>query len=1075
MGDTAKQIAAGIPQHALLRFRGHFIVEECGKEVMLQSVRWLRRNYTMSIKQTLLANPDYSETKFKREYNVHQRPKIENSEPLESYDVTLLYKVLQRACGLAPPTDDCWFKTNENFTCLEYKIQRVKEYRNIFSHPDKEFTEEEVRSIVSDLKVLFADILSDIGNRMAVPEADVALKQNYITNTVNKVYDKIREPLDPNDLTHFNRLQDEMRSFQSQLKKELIKMANEETSELFLKLSEIEPAPWALHQKYVAYPTQVYVRVKVKEDEELSAKRSFVQSPEIPCDDMLRITKHSGDLPDVIILSGEGGRGKTSLIKYFLEQYSKGESCAVRSLNQFELLFHIEGRNNEISCFKDLVKLHMPSSYSQLSLTFEHLYDILLEIDKLILIDAFDEHNGISRKLVKELLSMPGKNRYIITTRPTTVEDVNMLIPTSRSRINLQLQGIPHNLHEEFVKKLLTTLMEHEHQIKNATKRVMTSLHRLRQTIGDQLNTPLTLALIVLLYYISPSVLENLTGSTELFERLRVMMTEKLIHKLVTSSEASEYTAKKKCNKFLDFFDLISFRSFCKKEFELKELTKDKLADKCDILGLPEEILLSTYLNTKRTLRGVGTAKVYTYQHLMMQEFGAARYLTRKLVQFLEDNEFEHESLTTKMNTLDYMMLDEGPSDSTDVAEGGETVKDSDLSVEKALECKFSGLSAEKVSSKGDDNIDFETKMKIIDENNIVWKVLTREMYSVGNWNSKLKEDFIKRAQNILMFMIGHLKAEYDEYLQILGEDIVALVYDEQTSSKQPYIDTLVRIVAESGNNERVTKVVAKEIKGHSKKGKCSVIQENHLSIFQHILSYTCPERIAFDIRSDPTKVPELMLTLSSISDQRTSFVLQCRSLYEEGTPGDCDQLLELICMFRTCKLEELWGKISNEGFEHLPSSLGVLCLRLDYTQITHLNNKIEKLPHLWSLATVVEVPLELDVTQLPSVRFPAGKRLVVVVCCPIADHNYSFGVSALKRVCPPRTSILRIIGFWGTRVSYLGAKRLLYALHAEGYTLEEFVVVRSTETLTEEQRDTLSDIAKQLCLTKTLVITDPV
>ncbi|XP_018017464.1 uncharacterized protein LOC108674072 [Hyalella azteca] len=1054
----------GIPENALCNFRCQYVVENIGKNVMQLVIQWLGGIENMNIKERLERCPGFTDKKYRREFNEEQRSKIDKNADLSGYDITLCYKLAQRICGLSSISDRMWNSDSSSCPSLEFKLQSLKSIRNALAHGGKIFPEES-RMTIESLSNTFTEILYDAGARASIDKAVIDEKIREVKTHIQVICGKIREPLNPNDREHFQRLQDEARLFQSQLKVEFLKQSYKEINDLFQKLYKIEPAPWALHQQYEASPTQVFVRVKVREDKVLSSKKGLHQTPEVPCDQILEIKNHASVLPDVIILSGEGGKGKTSLIKYFLEEYLKGPACAVQRLAETELVLYVEARNDQIKSFNDLLIRTIPSTYLNLTVACDHLTDILMGVNKLFLIDGFDEHNPISRNLVKELVNLPGKNRYIITTRPTSVEDVNMLLPDSKSKLNLLLQGIPEDQHENFVLKLFRSLIEDEDKIIESTKELMKCLRRLKQTLGEQLNTPLNLALIVLLYSVAPETVRNLSSSFDLYHELRSMMTDKLVFRLVTCTDLTESPVNKKCKRFLRFFDQTSFRAFCRKEYELRDNTKEKFECVCEELNLPDDLVLSSYLNTKRSLRGIGSQKVYTYQHLMMLEFAAGCHLAREVIQYVESLQLTIPENAIQSNTDRTHLTD-------DETDQDECIKSPPKEENKMSE--FSGLSPEKATKTGD-SVFKPRRRKLSVSNNIIWKVIQKEYPIISSWNENQREDFISRAQNVLMFMTGAIRATNKEHLVSIASDIVQLVDDEETTNGQPYTDILMKLVAESGNDEHIIKFVAVEVNQLTKKKFC-IVKENSLGIFHQILRVTCPEMIAIDICTDPQLVFELNEVLQTISKQMVKKLsLVFRHMYHDGHPGDCAPFLVPLNGSTTCELAEFWGALSNEGLDILPECLGVMNLRLPPEQIGYLNQSLDRL-QLWSLGTVVNLSHRPDPTTIEAVRFK-GPRLVLLISAVLRDcaDDIEWALDALENLCPEdRNKQVTIFGYWDTKLTYTGAVLLLEGLHRRGFVALDFVVMRSTELIQQAQQDELTNLAHSLGQKKFLIIKDP-
>ncbi|XP_069157798.1 uncharacterized protein [Procambarus clarkii] len=344
--------------------------------------------------------------------------------------------------------------------------------------------------------------------------------------------------------------------------------------------------------------------------------------------------REDGRLPQCVLLTGEGGMGKTTLLKLILEKWVE-DPAAIRHLGTVDLVFYVQCRDSHLNTFHDLLHQLLPQTLRDSDADFQLFKEIILSLNILVLIDGYDEVNDHSGRLVKELLHLPGKDvRLVITTRPGWDQQLSQLVPHTRPRCNILVLGITPERRVEFAERTIKVLVEEECQRSDITGRFTQRLEQMSQFLGEYLNTPLTLTLLALLCVEAPEEFNNLTTNTQVYEKIYDFITSKLVSRL---TDKHVVDPKGKCDQFLFFFEEISLRGIQRKEYDLWPETEAEIREKCDTLGLPQEEVLSNYFTRTSYRRGLNVVWVFGYFHARYQEYCASRGLVALLLRAEQD------------------------------------------------------------------------------------------------------------------------------------------------------------------------------------------------------------------------------------------------------------------------------------------------------------------------------------------------------------------------------------------------------------------------------------------------------
>lgn len=171
-------------------------VKEVATDVVVQAFLWLYEYERRKSKDPGDATPvphvgDYLKTLpgGMKGFGNDQKDQLSNREPPQHMDITSLYRLLQRTCGLAAESDEVWLKDNDT---LEHSLYLVKKKRNDVSHESRKpksttMTFSELKDKLDNLRKLCSSIITKAGQRACRPCNEITEHTDNMSQSLTSI------------------------------------------------------------------------------------------------------------------------------------------------------------------------------------------------------------------------------------------------------------------------------------------------------------------------------------------------------------------------------------------------------------------------------------------------------------------------------------------------------------------------------------------------------------------------------------------------------------------------------------------------------------------------------------------------------------------------------------------------------------------------------------------------------------------------------------------------------------------------------------------------------------------------
>ncbi|XP_069946342.1 uncharacterized protein [Cherax quadricarinatus] len=616
-------------------FRFMKALSECGRRVLHNTFCWgtpdkpaatTLDHYLNTLKQTSSAN--YLKlSRNQRRFNKTQKKLINESADGAGFDVPLLCLSIKLACeNVASFNDPKWITPS---TEMEYYITAVKNLRNDALHGPLAVHDEDYFENIRQLREVLTGCLKTSGERYGKDETEVNEKIKKMNDDLDYIMNEI---LGEEDIIKY---------CSDDIKQIIINDSCNNLKKILQEITYVNPVSF-ITSDFQLKVDKIFVDIKVKQ------RKYRGKTKHVDYGDLLTLvqttcvasgvssgTQQQGSSarPQILLLEGVAGSGKTTLVKLVTEEWIQGGQGNMKSLDNYDLLLWVQCRDPAINSFQDLLDRLIPD----VSAKFRNILPRIIKLCKvIILVDGLDELNNNSRTLVKSLL-LEFQNSitttFMCTSRPEAVEMFSMTIPEDYDVTNAELRGIKEEHIEEFMRRThqeITKLTNSNRSTDKLVNKVMEV-----EDLHEHLRLPMNLTFFVYIWDQEPDELNIATIThTELYHKMHHMCQSKLLERLADSSitkATNKSVLQNSVEEILKIIYATSLKSLSRDQLSLDEESVEEVISACNKYHIPYNEMLSAFLSLKPIWTWQGIEERYFAPHKGIQDYFSALHIVMTL------------------------------------------------------------------------------------------------------------------------------------------------------------------------------------------------------------------------------------------------------------------------------------------------------------------------------------------------------------------------------------------------------------------------------------------------------------
>ncbi|XP_063851275.1 uncharacterized protein LOC135094806 [Scylla paramamosain] len=549
----------------------------------------------------------WGNTKLRQNFNSEERSLLQQPVEAADMDVSLLSKLMHKLFEDLSVPETLW-----------RALRDVKNMRNRVCHEHLVLDDQELTQTLSDLKAIYDVVLDEVGEVFGVQLEDVR----------RAVCAEVDEIMSSAVMVEASEYFGKVEQFRIELVGRFISQGQRELMDRYSKLQVLNPFTWLSSDRFpqlqvrrIFTPLLIMEQNRKVEDSALLA--SEMLDPETGED--------SGTLPDVVVLSGIAGCGKTSLCRFLLHDW-RTHGGAVASLRSVDILLHIEAKNvTSCSLITFLQKILLPDTCSH----FEEkdVLQVLRQVSVLYVIDGMDEATADAKMLVRDVFSQASGSRIVVTTRPEYTSDVTQLAEQHHlSHMKLTVHGFSDEGRRSFVSRVLTAFVPDEAQRRPQEIELLKFLRTSCSGLAGHLKLPLTLALLVCLWQDDRTRIAKVTSATKLYSEIFRLCTTKMATRLQGSSASHPLDLQTFVETWLLALGRGAYRMLEESRLVIDEETQKELTALCEARGVASLQVFSAFLQCEVQAGLLGMNHHFAFVHKSQMEYLAALYLTNEVI-----------------------------------------------------------------------------------------------------------------------------------------------------------------------------------------------------------------------------------------------------------------------------------------------------------------------------------------------------------------------------------------------------------------------------------------------------------
>ncbi|XP_066988170.1 uncharacterized protein [Macrobrachium rosenbergii] len=528
----------------------------------------------------------------------------------EDLDITVMNKICQALWqkGVNDPGDE-----------LRGLMKQIKDERNFVSHEEPHMSDTDLKGKFRDFQAMLEETLEKTKTLFPSNSSEIDQLKAEIQDAVPKLLEKIREKYDLSNPQDRQRFEKEIEENGSDLSDMIQESAEAELVCLNERLCQILPYDW-LAQYGTTDPGNIIVYLQVEDDQELNRGPHGNKSIIVNQKEILSIKNPMGKDPEVVIISGDAGSGKTTILCSYAEGWCR-KTMDLPEVSSFPLLLNMQFRNHDHDNFDDYLKSLIPKTIALF--TFDLVKSVVLGSKCLVLCDGYDEANTSSITLFREMLGLNSDNmKFVVTTRPGNTVGLTDIVNTDkRSRINLKVSGLREEDMKLLTEKLIGHLVKDDDvtQQEQMKKGLLQKMQEMNTDTRAVLQTPLYFNLFILLYIECPDLRDEMSTKTSVYLQLRKHKIKRISYKTGISEESLE-------EEFDALYRKWSLKHYIEEKYEWSEadVRSFKREISCPELLQNFNAIMSSYFSIKKAMKQLEIVMVYCHRHRSEQEFAAA-------------------------------------------------------------------------------------------------------------------------------------------------------------------------------------------------------------------------------------------------------------------------------------------------------------------------------------------------------------------------------------------------------------------------------------------------------------------
>ncbi|XP_064094872.1 uncharacterized protein LOC135207204 [Macrobrachium nipponense] len=596
-----------VSPEALRNFRHHYFVTHWGKKVL-----------SMLFYYSFLHGQTKSISEILDENDIRRNKKLLNKDEINSlatksakcFDITLMNKIFHYLWqkGVKDPGDE-----------LKELIRKIKAERDCVSHEECNMSDTDLENKLCNFQATLVETLDKTEPLFPHQKLEIDQLKAEIKAAVPKLLRKIRENYDPSESQDVKSLKQEVDDFWSECSELVQKCSREELWSLYKNLCQILPFG-QVAQRGFQDPFSFLISLKVEHDRQFNQnyhgnKCTILKQQEI------FDTHNTGEDPEVLIISGDAGSGKTTILCSFVDHWYKG-TADIQQLSDFQILLYMQFRNRDLDNFEDYLRSLLKETVKRYD--FTHVLSYIIGSKCLILCDGYDEVNGNSKKLFEEMLTLKWRDvKIVVTTRPWNTDELTNIVNSgNRSKVNLNVLGLQERECHLLIEKLTGCLVKDDQEHKKMKMELSQKVEEMSYRTKALLKTPLIFTMFIFLYIDSPDLRDELNTKTSIYLQLK----ENLNKKIIKETGISE----KSMGEFNELYRKWSLKYYIEKKFEWTERDVKNFKEEIRSQISSQDVLqnfravMSSYFSIKHVYDGLQIVNVYCYVHRSQQEFAIA-------------------------------------------------------------------------------------------------------------------------------------------------------------------------------------------------------------------------------------------------------------------------------------------------------------------------------------------------------------------------------------------------------------------------------------------------------------------